>query len=131
MKILISLSKVMIAWMAVLLTAGGTARSPPPGGHVCFSPSDIDTSNDMVLGGKITTPRFMGRSHVARAKNTSKFDLAGLAEAKYHIRDMGVDVLTPQIISNCGYQSFHRDLPEDILLCYSDIANIHRVVLQG
>ncbi len=110
---------------------GGTACSPPPGGHVHFSPSDIDTSDDMVLGGKITTPCFTDRSRVARAKNTSKFDSAGLAEAKYHIGDMGVDVLTPQIISNCGYQSFHRDHPEDILLCYSEIANIHRVVLQG
>ena len=70
----------------------------------------------MVLGGKITSPRFMDRSRVARAKNTSKFDLAGLAEAKYHISNMGVNVLTPQIISNCGYQSFHRDHREDILL---------------
>ncbi len=110
---------------------GGTACSPPPGRHVRFSPSDIDTSDDMILGGKITTPRFTDRSSVVRAKNTSKFDSAGLAEAKYHIGDMGVDVLTPQIVSNCGYQSFHRDHPEDILLCYSEIANIHCVVLQG
>jgi hypothetical protein len=79
----------------------------------------------------ITTPCFMDYSHVACTKNTSKFDLAGLAEAKYYISKMGVEVLTPQIISNCGCQSFHRDHPEDILLCYSEIANIHRVVLQG
>jgi hypothetical protein len=86
----------------------------------------------MVLGGKITTPCFTDRSHVARAKNTSEFDLAGLTEAKYHIGDMGVDVLTLQIISNCGYQqSLHWDHPEDILLCYSKIANIHHVILQG
>jgi hypothetical protein len=85
----------------------------------------------MVLGSKITTPCFMDHSRVARAKNMSKFDSAGLAEAKYHIGDMGVEVLTLQIISTCGYQSFHQDHPEDILLCYSKIANIHRVVLQG
>jgi hypothetical protein len=72
---------------------GGTAHSPPPGGHVCFSPSNIDTSNDMVLGSKITTPCFTDHSHVARAKKTSKFDSAGLAEARYHIGNMGVDVV--------------------------------------
>ncbi len=91
----------------------------------------MDTGGDTVPGGKITTPRFSDRSHVACAKNTSKFDAAGLAEAKYHIGEFGVEVLTPPIISNCGYQSFHRDHPEDILLCYSEISNIHRVVLQG
>jgi hypothetical protein len=79
----------------------------------------------------ITTPHFADRSRVARAKITSKFDLAGLVEAKYNISKMGVEVLTPQIISNYGYQSFHRDHPEDILLCYSKIANIHQVVLHG
>jgi hypothetical protein len=131
LKILISLTKAMLARMAVLLTGGGTACSPPPGGHVHFSLSDIDTSNDMVLGGKITTPRFTDRFRSAHAKNTSKFDSAGLAEAKYHIGNMGVDLLTPQIISNCGYQSFHWGHPEDILLCNSKIANIRCVVLQG
>jgi hypothetical protein len=110
---------------------GGTACFPPPGKHVRFPPSDIDTSNGTVPGGKITTPCFMDRSHVACTKNTSKFDLVGLAEAKYHIGNMGVKVLTLQIINNCGYQSFHRDHPEDILLCYSEIANIHRIILQG
>jgi hypothetical protein len=110
---------------------GGTAFFPSPGRHVCFPPSDIDTSDGTVPGGKITTPCFTDHSRVARAKNTSKFDSAGLAEAKYHIGNMGVEVLTPQIISNCGYQSFHRDHPDDILLCYSEIANIHRVVHQG
>ncbi len=108
---------------------GGTAHSPPPSRHVRFFPSDIDTSNDMVLGNKITPPCFTDRSRVARTKNTSKFDSAGLVEAKYHTGNMGVDVLTLQIISNCGYQSFHRDHPENILLCYRKIANIHRIVL--
>jgi hypothetical protein len=102
---------------------------PPPGGHVRLAPSDIDTSNDTVLGGRITTPRFTDRSRVARAKNVSKFDSVGLAESKYHIGVMGVKVLTPQIISNCGYQSFHWDHPNDVLLCFSEIANTHCIVL--
>ncbi len=101
---------------------GGQERVPPPG---------VDTGGNTVSGGKITTPRFIDRSRMACAKNTSKFDAAGLAEAKYHIGEYGVEVLTLPIISNCGYQSFHQDHPEDILLCYSEISNIHRVVLQG
>ncbi len=44
---------------------GCTARVPPPGGHVRLAPSDIDTSNNTVLGGRITTPCFTDRSHVA------------------------------------------------------------------
>ena len=68
---------------------------------------------------------------MARAKNVSRFDSAGLAESKYHIGAMGVSALTPQIINNCGYQSFHRDHPEDVLLCYSKIANIHSIVLSS
>ena len=110
---------------------GVTACIPPLDGHVRSPPSNIDTSDDRVLGGRITTPHFTDRSRVARAKNTSKFDSSGLAEAKYHTGDMGVEVLTPQIISKCGCQSFHRDHLEDILLCYSKIGHIHRVVLQG
>jgi hypothetical protein len=73
---------------------GGQERVPPPG---------VDTGGDTVPGGKITTPRFSDCSRVARAKNTSKFDAAGLAEAKYHVGEYGVEVLTPPIISNCGY----------------------------
>jgi hypothetical protein len=101
---------------------GGQERVPPPG---------VDTGGNTVPGGRITTPRFSDCSCVACAKNTSKFDAAGLAEAKYHIGEYGVEVLTPPIISNCGYQLFHRDHSEDIHLCYNEISNIHRVVLQG
>jgi hypothetical protein len=34
------------------------------------------------------------------------------------------------IISNCGYQSFHVDHPEDVLLCFQEIINLHRLVVQ-
>jgi hypothetical protein len=61
---------------------------------------------------------------------TSRFDLAGLADTGYHIGDFGVDTLTELIISNCGYQTFHVDHPEDVLLCFQEIINIHRVVVQ-
>jgi hypothetical protein len=29
-----------------------------------------------------------------------------------------VDTLNEMIISKCGYQSFHVDHPEDVLLCF-------------
>jgi hypothetical protein len=61
---------------------------------------------------------------------TNCFDLAGLTDTGYHIGDDGVDLLNEMIISNCGYQSFHADHPEDILLCFQEIVNLHRLVVQ-
>jgi hypothetical protein len=60
----------------------------------------------------------------------NRFDSVGLANLEYHIGDFGVDSLTEAIISKCGYQSFHVDHPEDVLLCFQEIVNIHRVVVQ-
>ncbi len=60
---------------------------------------------------------------------TNHFDLAGLADTGYHIGDFGVDILNEMIISKCDYQSFHVDHPEDVLLCFQEIVNIHRVVV--
>jgi hypothetical protein len=61
---------------------------------------------------------------------TNRFDLAGLADTGYHIGDDGVALLNELIISNCGYQSFHADHPEDVLLCFQEIVNLHRLVVQ-
>ncbi len=41
-----------------------------------------------------------------------------------------MDSLTETIISKCGYQSFHVNHPEDVLLCFQEIINIHCVVVQ-
>jgi hypothetical protein len=60
----------------------------------------------------------------------NRFDSAGLANLGYHIGDFGVDSLTEAIIIKCGYQSFHVDHPEDVLLCFQEIVNIHCVVVQ-
>ena len=60
----------------------------------------------------------------------NRFDLAGLADTGYHIGDDGVALLNEMIISNCGYQSFHVDHPEDVLLCFQEIVNLHRLVVQ-
>jgi hypothetical protein len=100
------------------------APAPPP------SSLRVDTSSLPILGGKIKTPRSTDPAWRARTMKTSRFDLAGLADTGYHIGDFGVDTLTELIISNCGYQTFHVDHPEDVLLCFQEIINIHRVVVQ-
>ncbi len=46
-------------------SGGAYARFPPHNGQVCFPPLSIDTDGDTVPGGKITTPCFTDRSHVA------------------------------------------------------------------
>jgi hypothetical protein len=100
------------------------APAPPPSGL------RVDTSPLPILGGKIKTPRSTDPARRARTMKTSRFDLAGLADTGYHIGDFGVDTLTELIISNCGYQTFHVDHPEDVLLCFQEIINFHRVVVQ-
>ncbi len=91
----------------------------------------MDTHNRKVQSGKIVFPQSANRARYARKQNKSRFDLAGLASAKYHIDEDGVDVLTERIIHNCGYKSIHADHPDDILLCFNEIILIHKVVVQG
>jgi hypothetical protein len=105
-------------------SATDPAPAPPPSGL------RVDTAPADVLGGKIKTPRSTNPVRRARNMKTSRFDLAGLADTGYHIGDFGVDTLTEMIISNCGYQTFHVNHPEDVLLCFQEIINIHRVVVQ-
>jgi hypothetical protein len=105
-------------------SAPAPAPAPPPRGlRVDMAPADVP-------GGRIKTPRSTDVARRARNMKTNRFDLAGLADTGYHIGDFGVDTLTEMIISNCGYQSFHVDHPEDVLLCFQEIINIHRVVIQ-
>ena len=81
-------------------------------------------------GGRIKTPRSLNPARRARNMKTNCFDLASLADSGYHIGDDGVALLNERIISNCGYQSFHMDHPEDVLLCFQEIVNLHRLVVQ-
>jgi hypothetical protein len=90
----------------------------------------VDTAPADVPGGRIKTPCSTDPARHARDMKTNRFDLAGLSNPDYHIGDFGVDTLTEKIISKCGYQSFHADHPEDVLLCFQEIINIHRVVIQ-
>jgi hypothetical protein len=90
----------------------------------------VETAHAGAPGGKIKTPRSLDPARRARTMKTNRFDLAGLADTGYHISNDGVALLNEMIISNCGYKSFHVDHPEDVLLCFQEIVNLHRLVVQ-
>jgi hypothetical protein len=90
----------------------------------------VDTTPADIPGGQIKTPRSTNPAWHARNRKTNHFELAGLANLGHHIGDFWVDLLTEAIISKCGYQSFHVNHPEDVLLCFQEIINIHRIVVQ-
>ncbi len=105
------------------------APPPAPSPFMVYGLS-VDTAHAGVPGGRIKTPCSFDPARRARNMKTNCFDLAGLADTGYHVGDNGVDTLTEMIISNCGYKSFHADHPEDVLLCFQEIVNLHRVVVQ-
>jgi len=108
-----------------------SAPAPPPPTFPSPAPGlRVDTAHSGAPGGRIKTPRSLDPARRARTMKTNRFDLAGLADMGYHIGDDGVDLLNEMIISNCGYQSFHVDHPEDVLLCFQEIVNLHRLVVQ-
>jgi len=118
--------------MPVLLTWGHGFHpsAPEPLLSTFWDPGlRVDMAPTNVLGGKIKTPQSIDPVRHARNKKMNRFDSAGLANLGYHIGDFGVDSLTEAIISKCGYQSFHVDHPEDVLLCFQEIVNIHCVVV--
>ena len=90
----------------------------------------VETAHTGVPGGRIKTPRSFDPARRAREMKTNRFDLAGLADAGYHVGVDGVEDLDERIISNCGYQSFHVDHPADILLCFQEIVNLHKIVVR-
>jgi hypothetical protein len=97
---------------------------PPPAPSTAPSPHlvsglRVDTAHAGEPGGRIKTPRSIDPARRARNMKTNRFDLAGLADTGYHIGDDGVAILNERIISNCGYQSFHVDHPEDVLFSVS------------
>jgi hypothetical protein len=61
----------------------------------------------------------------------SLFDIAGLTSPKYHGEMDGVFKLSILFIHACGYQPFSPETSNDILLCYRDIQQAHKKVLQG
>jgi hypothetical protein len=91
-----------------------------------------DGTGDCIVGGPIKPLRPNNKERLARACGVGLFDIAGLATTEYHGGHHGVQELTVPFIHNCGYQSSsNTDSPEDILICFGEIQQIHRKVLQS
>jgi hypothetical protein len=87
-----------------------------------------DGTGDCIVGGPIKSPRPSDKECLARARGVGLFDIAGLATTEYHGGHHGVQELTVLFIHNCGYQSFsNTDSPEDILICFGEIQQIHQM----
>ncbi len=109
-------------------------RSPP---EVC-PPQDYrvdlsqSASDPPVLVGPVESPCPSDKERLAGLRQVGLFDIWGLATAKYHGGDLGVRVLTVQFIHECGYRSFSNTMsPEDVLLSFGEIIQVHRKVKQG
>ena len=84
------------------------------------------------VGGLIQSPCPSDKERLARSRGIGLFDIAGLESTDYHGGLQGVQEITVSYIHNCGYRSFLATVsPEDILLCFGEIQQLHRKVLQG
>jgi len=112
-------------------------RHPPAKQHVTFNTPDRAGAHEVVpdvliVGGPVTSPHPSDKERLARSRGVGLFDIAGLATEDYHGGTQGVQALMVKFIHNCGYQSFSNTLsPEDILVCLSEIQQLHRKVLQS
>ncbi len=90
-----------------------------------------NTTSSPCMGGHIESPCPSDKEHLARACQTSLYNIAGLALDAYHGGPYGVQTLLERFIHNCGYVSFSNTLTaEDVIVCYNEIHQIHRKVLQ-
>jgi hypothetical protein len=97
------------------------------------TPARNDTREDgnQIVGGAVRLPQPSNKERLARAHGIGLFDIAGLATTEYHGGYHGVPELTVAFIHNCGYQSFYNMVSlEDVLICFGEIQQIHRKVLQ-
>ena len=77
-------------------------------------------------------PRPSNKERLACSCGVGLFDIAGLAATDYHRGMNGVLDLTVAFIHKCGYQSFSSTVSlEDTLVCFGEIQQIHRKVLQS
>ncbi len=84
------------------------------------------------MGGPIKSPRPSNNECPAQSCGADLFDIASLATIEYNGGNHGVSDLTVTFIRNCGYQTFSNTVsPEDILICYGEIQQIHRKILQS
>jgi hypothetical protein len=75
---------------------------PPPPSPSMVHGLRVDTAHAGVPGGRIKTPHSIDPARHAGDRKTHRFDLAGLADAGYHVGDDGVDVLNEMNFGNSG-----------------------------
>jgi hypothetical protein len=98
-------------------------------GGIPLDASNMSTSP--CIGGHIESPRLSDKEHLACARQTSLCNIVGLASDAYHGGPYGVQTLLERFIHNCGYASFSNTLSaKDVIVCYNEIQQIHRKVLQ-
>ena len=111
---------------AINLASLSGETPPPVDQHV-----GLATSTRPVLGGPVESPCPSDKERLARLRQVGLFNIRGLATPKYHGGDLGVRVLMVQFIHDCGYRSFFNTMsPEDVLLSYGEIIQVHRKVEQ-
>ena len=94
--------------------------------------AQVDGSNVLIVGRAVTLPQPSNKERLAWSCGIGLFNIAGLATIGYHGGSQGIQDLTVSFIHNCGYQTFSNTVsPEDILLCFSEIQQLHQKVLQS
>ena len=78
------------------------------------------------LDGAISSPRHLDRRRQAANARVSQFDIAALADVKYHGGGDGYYPLTPAIIHNCGYTAINT---VDVISSYNEIILVHESVM--
>ena len=122
---------------AIDLASLSGGNPPPDSPHVTFDTpgcagAQVDGSNVLIVGRAVTLPQPSNKERLARSRGIGLFDIAGLATVGYHGGSQGIQDPTVLFIHNCGYQTFSNTVsPEDILLCFSKIQQLHRKVLQS
>jgi hypothetical protein len=78
------------------------------------------------LDGAISSPCHVDCQRHAATARVSQFDIAALADVKYHVGGKGYYPLTPAIIHNCGYTAINT---VDVISSYNEIILVHESVM--
>ena len=89
-------------------------------------PQLFGNDKDALLGGSISSPRNVGHRRQAANAKVSLFDIAALANIKYHGGSKGYYTLTPSIIHNCGYTAINTG---DVISSYNDNILVHESMM--
>ena len=82
--------------------------------------------DNVFLNGSISSPRNIDRHHQAANARVSQFDIAVLANAKYHGGDEGYYPLTPAIIHKCSYTAINT---VNVISIYNEIILVPKSVM--